>query len=1025
MTARPFSLQAVKNQINMRRGIGVAVILALFCSAAFSQTRNVEGTVQDAADSTGLPGVNVVVQGTSRGTSTDLNGHYSLDLNEGDNTLVFTFIGYETQTVTVGNRTTINIALAQEVKALQEVVVVGYGEQKKSDITGSTANVDGKILAEQPVLTATQAMQGKLAGVQIISSGQPGSSPQVRIRGVSTALAGTSPLYVVDGVLTDDISNINTADIVDVNVLKDASASAIYGSRGANGVIIITTKKGKAGDMHISYNNSIGIQQATNLVKMANAAEYDNYVQAASGSPPPASDYNTDWYGVILRNAWQQNHNISLSGGTDKSTYLLNTSYLDDQGIVIDNDFKRWTIRLNTEYNIRKNLKFGVLSSFGNSINENGFNNLDIDAYGNIGSVYNDAYRASPIVPSIIDGKYGNTSAYQNVGNPLLDIKDNKIRVNDNRLQGSSYLKFEPVTWLSLKSSFGVDWDYSSNRGYYYKFLADDQTFLNAGGNQQRTRSNLAVSQTQWMHWVWDNTATITRQFGKNNLVFLVGTTAEKYTNQYLYGTRDDVPADPNLWYIGVGDANTSKNNGTGDAWARNSYLARLNYNFDEKYLLTANFRADGSSLLPSQNRWREYPSLGLAWILTNESFMQAQHLFDMLKLRASYGKVGNDKIPTGSYSQVVTLNQAYAFNGSSSAATNGAKIEQIVDPNITWETTVETDGAVEFGLLRNRLTGEVDYYNKKVQNALINVPIQRTVGDIDGLVLTNVASIQNRGLEANLNWRNTINDNWSYHVGANATLNKNKVVALNGGQAIYGGSIGAAQGFTTYTDNGLPVGSFYVLQVIGVFNSDEEVSDYKASDGTVIQPSAKPGDFKYQDTNGDGKIDDSDRIFAGSYQPKAYFGLNGGVNYKAWDLSLSLYGNEGNEVYNGKKAVRIDARDNVESDVVYNRWTSQNHTQTEPRANSGNLPASTYFVESGSFVRINNVTVGYTLPKDKLEKVGIQSLRIFATSQNLLTLKKFSGFTPELPGTPLDSGIELSAYPTTRTIAMGVNITL
>ena len=999
------------------------LIFMLLPAAVLAQTRTITGTVTSSEDGQPLPGVSVVVQGTTKGAVTDVDGNFSIELSTGENNLIFSYVGFLSQTVAVDQQTRIELVLAPDTKLLNEVVVVGYGIQKKSDITGSTASVNGSELIKQPVLTATQAMQGKVAGVQIISSGQPGSTPQIRVRGVGTALSGTTALYVVDGVLTDDISNINTADIVDMSILKDASAAAIYGSRGANGVVIITTKKGTSGELKVNYNNNIGFRQAANLVEMANSTEYSNYVQAATGNAPPASSYDTDWYGTILRNALQQSHNVSLSGGGDKSTYFFNLGYLDDEGIVINNEFKRLTLRLNQEYKITDKIKFGLQSSYGNSINQNGFGNIDIDAYGNIGGVYNNAYRAAPIIPSIVDGRYGNTSGYQNVGNPLLDVNNNDIKVKDNRLQGSGFLEIKPISWLTLRSSIGADWRNSLNRGYYKQFNADETTFLIAGGNQYRSQSSLNVKETQSFRWVWDNTITFARQFGDHDITLLAGTTAEKYNQHWFSANRNDVPPDPSLWYIGVGDANSSQNDGKGDAWGRNSYLARLNYSYNEKYLLTATLRMDGTSRLPGQNRWQQFPSFGVGWIMSREGFMQNQNLFDMLKFRASYGKVGNDQIPTDAFTQTVALNKAYAFNGSVTPATNGAQINQIIDPDITWEITEEYDLAMEFGLAESKLTGEINYYDKKVKNALINVPIPRTVGDINGAILTNVASIQNKGIEVLLNWKDAINDDFSYHVGGNITLNRNKVIALNGGQAIYGGGIGAAQGFTTFTDNGQPVGSFYVLKVLGVFNTDAEVTAYTNSEGTVIQPTAKPGQFKYLDKNDDGIIDDNDRVFAGSYQPKAYFGVNLGANYKKWDFSLDLYGNAGNEVYNGKRAVRVEGKDNIEKELVYNRWTSGSHSQSQPAATVGNLLASSYFVESGSFIRINNVTIGYTFPSTRLEKVRISSLRIFLTSQNLFTYKKYSGFTAELPGDPISSGIELSAYPTTRTVAAGLNV--
>jgi TonB-linked SusC/RagA family outer membrane protein len=1007
----------------MIKKITIYLIFTLLPLAVMAQNRTISGTVISETDGQPLPGVSVVVKGTTKGTVTDIDGKFLIDLASGENILDFSYVGHLTQSITIGEQTQIDVKLAEDAKMLDEVVVVGYGIQKKSDITGSTATVGGSELMKQPVLTATQAMQGKVAGVQIISSGQPGTSPQIRIRGVGTALGGTTALYVVDGVLTDDISNINTADIVDMSVLKDASSAAIYGSRGANGVIIITTKKGKSGDLKINYNNNIGIRQAANLIEMADAAEYSNYVQAATGTAPAATGYDTDWYGSILRNAWQQSHNLSLSGGTEKATHFFNVGYLDDQGILLNNEFQRLTLRLNEEYKITNAIKFGFQSSYGNSINQNSFGNVGIDAFGNVGGAYSNAYRAAPIVANKEDGRYGNTSGYQNVGNPVLDLNNNDIRVRENRVQGSAYLEVKPFEWLTLRSAIGADWKNSLNRGYFYQFDADEVTFVTAGGNQRRANSSLTIQQSQAFRYVWDNTATLSKQFDKHDVTVLVGTTAEKYNFHLFSANRNDVPADPNLWFIDVGDANSSQNTGRGDAWARNSYLGRLNYSYNEKYLLTATVRSDGTSRLPGQNRWQMFPSFGAGWILSREGFMQNQNLFDLLKLRASYGKVGNDQIPTDAYTLTVALNKAYPFNGSSGAATNGAQINTIIDPNITWEITKEYDLALEFGVLESRLTGEVNFYDKKVENALIRVPIPKTVGDVDATVITNVASIQNTGIEFLLNWKNEVNDNFSYSVGANATLNKNKVVALNGGQAVLGGSIGAAQGFTTRTDNGHPVGSFYVLEVDGVFNSNAEVTAHQSSEGTVIQPTAKAGSFRYVDQNDDGKIDDLDRVFAGSYQPVAYFGVNASFNYKKWDFTIDFYGNVGNQVYNGKRAVRVEGKDNVERDVVYERWTSGNQTQKHPAANVGNLLASDYFIESGSFARINNLTVGYTFSKEALSKIRMTSLRIFATSQNLFTLKKYSGFTAELPGDPTNSGIELSAYPTTRTVAAGLSV--
>lgn len=985
-------------------------LFLLFVGFVTLAQNKLTGKVSDEKTKEGIPGVSIAIKGTNQGATTDMDGQFSLAVAPSA-TLVISSVGYETKEVAYTGQATLNISLSEAANELAQVVVVGYGTQRKVDITGATSSIKGEDLAKQPVMTPTQAIQGKVAGVQIISSGRPGSSPNIRIRGTGTALAGTATLFVVDGVLTDDISNINTADITNVDILKDASSTAIYGSRGANGVVIITTKKGASGKLSVNYNNQIGARQAANLVKMANANENANYLSAASGRPIQAGNVSTDWYGQILRTAMMQNHNLSISGGSEKATHYLSLGYLTDEGIVINNIFKRFTARLNNDFTLHPKLKIGLMTSYANSRDQN----------VNLGAAYNNAYRAAPIIPAVENGLYGNTSLYQNVGNAVLDIKNNDDLTLNNRLQGAGYVEFKPLTFLTFRSSIGGDLIFSNQRVYNYQFNNDGTTFIQPGGNQRNPNSNLTSRQTTLFRWVWDNTVSFNKQWNDHTFGVMVGTTAEAYSMNTFSAQRKDVPAASNLWYINTGNANTSTNSGDGDKWSRNSYISRANYNFKDKYLLTATLRADGSSRFPIQNRWGYFPSVGLGWVLSEESFMKGQHLFETLKLRASWGRVGNDRIDSDGYLVTVEPNLAYAFGGGT--ATLGSAITQIKDPNLKWETTEEMDLGVEFSAMNGRLQGEFGFYDKKSRNLLINVKVPSVTGDKDGVVLTNAASIRNTGLEAMLNWRDKISSTISYRIGANATFNKNSVIGLNGGQPIIDGGIGAAQQYTTRTDNGQPVGSFYVLQVLGVFQTDDEITAYRNSKGQVIQPGASAGDFKYQDTNDDGRIDDADRVFAGSYQPKVFFGINLGFTYKSFDFSADAIGNLGNVVYNGKKAFRQALFDNVERSMAYGRWTRGSGIQTEPAANAGNLPASTYFVESGNFIRLNNVTLSYSLPATTLQKAHIGTARVFITAQNIFTLKKYSGFTPELPGDPTRSGIELNAYPTTKTLAVGINV--
>lgn len=986
------------------------VFFFTFTIVGFSQ-KTIKGQIKDAETQESVIGASISVKGTDQGTITDIDGNFELQIREND-VLIVSYIGYQTYELLVGIEDYYEILLKSESVLLDQVVVVGYGVQRKVDVTGSTASVKGEDLLKQPVMTATQALQGRVSGVQIISSGRPGSSPNVRVRGIGTALAGTTALFVVDGVLTDDISNINTADIVSVDILKDASSTAIYGARGANGVIIITTKKGQSGQTQINYNNFVGFRSAARIVEMANAAEYANYASAATGQTVSAGDVDTDWYREILRNAFVNNHNLSLSGGNDKMTHFLGFGYLDEDGIVLNNHFSRFNIRTNLDYKLSESFNFGINGSFTSS------DDRDV----NLGAAYNNAYRAAPIIPGIVDGRYGNTSQYQNVGNAILDLSNNDNKTLRNRLQASAYADVKLWKGLKFKSMMGADNTQVNDRRYNYRFLNDEVTFLTSGGNQRAERSSLNLFNDYNFRWVWDNIMTYQTSVGKHNFTVLAGTTAEAFQATFFSTRREDVPADENLWYINTGDANTSANSGGGDAWTRNSYLGRLNYSYNDKYLFTGTVRRDGSSRISKDNRWGYFPSMGLGWVISNEEFLKNVSFLESLKLRASWGRVGNDRIPSDAFTVTVTPNLAYPFGGG--VATPGSAITQVKDPDLKWETTEELDLGIDYSLFKGKLYGELGFYTKSTKDLLINIKLPATAGDEDGVILTNAASIRNTGFEAAVNWRDNIRSAISYKIGANITINRNEVTGLNGGEPILDGGVGAAQIYTTRTDNGQPVGAFFVYQVLGVFQNGEEIASYTSSDGRIIQPNASPGDFKYQDVNEDGVIDDNDRVFAGSYQPKAYFGFNAEVSYKAFDLSFDIYGNVGNVVYNGKKALRLSGLDNVEKELAYSRWTPGSGIQDEPAANAGFLPASTYYVEPGDFIRLNNVTLSYNLPPDLVQKVRVDNARIFLTAQNVWTWQRFTGFSPELlDSSPTRAGIEINAYPTTRTIACGINL--
>ena len=979
----------------------------------FKEDLRVTGKVSDSAGGP-LAGASVTIKGTRNGVSADNNGNFSITAPS-TATLVISAVGYQPYEIALNGSTNVNAVLSAVPQSdLNTVVVVGYGTQRKKDLTGSVASVTGAELAKQPVLTATQAVQGKVAGVQVITSGDPNALPIIRIRGTGTMLAGANPLYVVDGVINDDIRNINSADIVSMEILKDASATAIYGMRAANGVIILTTKKGKPGRMVVNYDGTVGVKEATRLVNMAGANQYAGYINEASvfyGSGDSIvtqaqlqSGGNTDWYDEILKKGFFQNHNISISGGSEKINYFFSAGYLSDEGIIRTNDFKRFTLRNNNDYKITKNFKVSTLVSYSRS----DVRNVDLGAF-------NVAYRAAPYVLAMQNGKYGNTSLSNNVGNPILDQDKNDNTGIGDRFQANAVAEFKPVSWLTLRSSFGIDKNNFRSVSYGYKYAnsGPDNVFLTAGSNQLRPNSTLSIGESQGNRWVWDNTATAVKSFGDHNINLLVGTTAERIRVNGLGGTRLSVPEDKDQWYLNAGSTIGATNFNDGDLSTRNSYLGRLNYNFNDKYFLTATGRYDGSSRLPKDNRWGFFPSVGAAWVVSGENFMSNQKVFNNLKFRASYGRVGNDGIPSSLFIPLATPNLPYFFNG---VEILNFRLAELADRNLQWEVTSETNFGLDFSLLRSRLNGTVDVYNRKTKDALVRINVPAVLGDPNNEYITNAASFTNKGVEVSLEWRDNISRDWKYNIGGNIAFNENRIDNLNGGQAIPDGGVGG-QGTTTLSSNGQSIGSFFLWEVVGIFQNAAEI----AGSG---QPGAKPGDLKYRDVNNDKIINAADRVYQGSYQPKITFGVNGSIGFKAVDLSFGGYGTSGGKIYNGKKAARGDFRDNVETTVANNRWTPNNTNTNIPRANTNELPASTYFLEDGDFFRINNLTLGYTLPASMLSRFKMQSLRFYATVQNLATITRYSGFTPEISnGGTLAAGIESFIYPTTRTFAFGVNV--
>jgi TonB-dependent starch-binding outer membrane protein SusC len=962
--------------------------------AVFAQ-QEIKGVVTSADDGQTLPGVNVVIKGTTTGTITDIDGSYSIMATKGQ-VLQFSYVGMVTQEITVGDQTSINVVLHSDVAQLQELVVIGYGAVQKKDLTGSVGSIKSEEISSMPSVSPAEALQGKVSGVQVINNGLPGSAPEILIRGVGSIQAGTNPLYVVDGIITSDIRNLNNEDILSIDILKDASAQAIYGARASNGVIMITTKTGTKGKMKVSYHGFAGLNVVAKKVKMADSklyGEYTNEALAYDNKPPAFEDlnfmYNTNWLDEVTRNGFFHQHTVTLSGGTDQITYLISLGYLNEEGIQDKNNYERFTLRVNNEYKVAKFLKFG------NSIGLSTYNSDNPNT-----SVFNSAYRQGPNVPvKDENGDWGNSNNVNNVGNPVASLYYWNSLSTGYRIQGSFWGEVNIWKDLKFKSSFGIDVENNNGKNY--------TPVYNVSSLQHNDISNLSVSNNSLYHYTWDNVLSYKKSFkGKHNTNIMVGITNEELKSNYLSGYRQDVPPLQNYWYLDLGNATGAINGNGGDKWRRMSYFGRVSYNYKGKYFITGTIRREGSSRFSADNRWGWFPAVGAGWRISDENFLAGSRVLSNLKLRFSYGITGNDNIATNLFLYTINSGIYYPFNGE---ILPGSTITEIKDPNLTWESSEGIDIGLDYGFLDDRLSGEIDYYYKTTNDLLFPLPVPAILGSSS--YVTNIAQLVNKGIEFALNWNDMPKKGLSYSLGLNFTYNINTITDLANGLPINGGSLNNGQ-FVTRTEVGQPVGSFWVYETDGIFQTQEEI------DNSAHFPGTKPGDLKYKDNNGDGILDDDDRIYSGSYQPKFYFGFNFSLDIKNFDIGMSLFGNFGNKVYNGKKAQRWGG-ENIEESLK-DRWTPENTSTDIPRASNAVPVASDYYLESGSFLRFNQITLGYTIP---LNSKIISRLRVYLSSRYPFTIMGFSGFNPELPNGVMNSGIELDPIPTTSKYMFGVNL--
>lgn len=996
----------------------------LFIANAFAQNVTISGVVTDAGDKSAIPAVSILVKGTTSGTQTDASGRYSINA-PANSTLVFTYIGYTTSEVAVNNRTTINIALQSAAQNLEQVVVVGYGTQRKIDVTGSVAVVKGEDISKQASTNALSGLQGRVAGVQITNSGAPGASPQIRVRGVGTVYGNSNPLYVVDGVWFDDISFLNPNDVESMSILKDASAQSIYGVRAANGVVLITTKKGK-GKTTITYDGYVGYQTATNQVDVANGTEYATLINELNGvQNKPAAFANpaefgegTNWLNVVLRDALQTSHNITVGGAAEKSSFNLSLGYLKQDGIIKNNSFERITGRMSGDFTPLDFFRVGY-----NAILQT--NNSD-DIPGDM--VYK-AFTAAPVVPQFYsDGSYGDPNDFPigtSTNNPRAQLDFYNQRSKNYRVTGNVFAELKFLKDFTFRTSFGGEFGNGEVLGYNPVYRATNA--------QRNDNSRLNVSRAENRNWIIENTLTYNKTIEEHRFTVLAGQTAQRYKSYSLNASAYNVPytREGDL-FLRLGSPNGEDPrfprtiDDSGDLATYGSYFGRINYSFKNRYLLNASLRADGSSKFVGDERWGYFPSIGAGWVISDEAFMQNQKVVNTLKLRGSYGKVGNASVPANLSTVLVNQKDAFTaiYNGQPA---QGASVTSIVPPTIFWERGVGIDIALEGTALSNRLNFELDFYEKKTEQGIFDIPVLGSIGTESGSIIGNQATFRNRGIELSLGYGDKLESGFTYNISGNVSINNNLVLSTEtGGNPIYAGGAAATSGLlSTRTVVGQPIGQFFGLLVDGIFQNAAEVSNSAQS------ASARPGDFRYADINGDGVINLKDRVVLGNPSPKYTYGLNTSFAYKNFDLAVDLQGVAGVKVYNANKGLRFGA-ENFSGDFYDNRWHGEGTSNSYPSADLGggqNNSPNSWYVEDGSYFRIRNIQLGYSIAGNVLSKIKVQRVRMFVDAQNAFNFFKYTGFTPELVtrasgSSPVNAGIDNGVYPLSATYRFGLNVT-
>ena len=996
------------------KSLFLLVCLVLSGTTVFAQEKTVTGVVTDSFNEP-LIGASIVVQGTTNGVITDLDGKYSIKVTPGA-TLQFSYVGMEKQSIKVGNQSIINVQLKDDSQMLAETVVIGYGSAKKRDLTGSITNIKGDEIANKPVANPLSALQGKVAGVQVINSGRAGEDPEIRVRGTNS-INGYKPLYVVDGLFNDNINFLNPQDIESMEILKDPSSLAIFGVRGANGVIIITTKKAKVGQTRVNINGSFGFKSVPNQIEMVDAAGFKElYNEQLRNEGNPEFDFtgwngNTNWQDEIFQTGFITNNNVSITGASEKHSFYLGAGYAYEQGNIKNEKYSKITLSVSNEYKLTDNFRVGFQF--------NGARILPADT-----KTVTTAVRATPVATVFNDqyGLYTTLPEFQKaqMNNPMVDVdlKANTTRAENYRGSGNVYAEWDFLKHFQFKAMFSMDYASNNSRKFtpiiqVYDASAEGSIVTLGDGKTGVSQAKQTEMKTQS-----DYLLTYTNTWGDHSLTATAGFTTYYNKLENLGAARAQgvglvIPDNPDKWYVSIGDAGTSTNESTQWERATVSMLGRILYNYKGRYLFNGSFRRDGSSAFSyTGNQWQNFYSVGAGWLISEEEFMKDITWLDMLKLKGSWGTLGNQNLDKAYPAEPLLSNAYSAVFGTPSAIYPGYQLSYLPNATLRWEKVEAWEVGAEANFFRNRLHLEGVYYKKTTKDLLAEVPgISGTVPGIG-----NLGSIENKGIELAINWRDQIGD-WNYSIGGNLTTIKNKVLSL----VQEGYSIISGDKSQSYTMAGFPIGYFYGYKVEGVYQNQAEIDNSPKNTLATVTP----GDLKFVDVDGNGEITPADRTMIGDPTPDVTYGINFSVGYKNWELGVDMMGQAGNEIYRTWDNYNWSQFNFMKQRL--NRWHGEGTSNSQPLLNMKhtiNNLNSEYYIEDGSFFRIRNVQLAYNFDKTLLSRIGVQALKLYANIQNLKTWKHNTGYTPELGGTAIAFGVDNGSYPMPVVYTFGFNLT-